>query len=278
MKNLKTISVLFSILFALNSNAQSEKGFYASINSGYNLGTGNVDAYSSMVLGIGNSTQLDASTYQNEYVRINFGSGLNVGASVGYMFSKNLGLEMGANYLFGVNIEGNATELSGDYHNANASAKMIQLKPTMVFRAGYEKINPYAKVGMIIGSGKITNSQNQKDGVDIYKQTIEFDGGMPIGFHASIGTLYKLNEKVSIFGELNLISLEYAPEKARVTESFKNGIDQLPTMTVREKEVEFVESITDSAAPSNPNESSKVPKIPFSFSSFGLNIGLQYQF
>lgn len=49
-------------------------------------------------------------------------------------------------------------------------------------------------------------------------------------------------------------------------------------MTIREKEIEFVDTYTDSSAPSNPNEPSKTPKLPFSFSSFGLNIGLQYQF
>ncbi len=278
MKSLKTISILFSILFAINVNAQSDKRFYVSLNSGYNLGTGNTDAYSSIILGIANSTQIDASTYQQEYLKINFGKGFNAGANLGYVFTKNIGLELGVNYLFGGKTESKQTDLSGNYSNTEAFAKMIQIKPTLVFRAGYDKINPYAKVGMIIGSGKITNTRNEKNGVDVFKETIEFDGGIPIGFHASLGTLYKLNEKVSIFGELNLISLEYAPEKSRFTESFKNNIDQLPTMTVREKEVEFVESITDSAAPSNPNEASKAPKIPFSFSSFGLNVGLQYQF
>ncbi len=279
--NFKTISALLLVLFSMGVQqvkAQTDKGFYASLNSGYNVGTGNIDVYSSMILGIANSTQIDASTYQQEYLKINFGKGFNAGANLGYVFTKNIGLELGVNYLFGGKTEGKQTDLSGNYSNTEAFAKMIQIKPTLVFRAGYDKINPYAKVGMIIGSGKITNTRNEKNGVDVFKETIEFDGGIPIGFHASLGTLYKLNEKLALFGELNLVSLEYAPEKGKFTESFKNGVDQLPTMTIREKEIEFVDTYISSGAPSNPNEALKTPKIPFSFSSFGLNIGLQYQF
>lgn len=278
MKNFKSISIFFSIFFSLIANAQSDKGFYASVNTGYNIGTGNVDRYNSMILGIGNSTQIDASTYQIEYLKINFGKGLNAGATLGYMFNKNMGFELGVNYLFGGKNEGHGTELSGDYFNAEASAKMIQIKPTIIVRSGFNKINPYAKVGMVIGSGKITNTHNQKNGADLYNDTSEFYGGMPIGFHANIGTLYKLNEKLSLFGELNLVNLEYAPKKGRLTESFKNGVDQLPSMTVRQKEVEFVTTITESSEPSNPNEPGKSSKIAFTFSSIGLNVGLQYHF
>ena len=274
----KSISILFLIFVSLIATAQSEKGFYASVNTGYNIGIGNVDRYNSMILGIGNSTQIDASTYQMENLKINFGKGINAGATLGYMFNKNTGFELGVNYLFGGKNEGHGTELSGDYFNAEASAKMIQIKPTIIVRSGFNTVNPYAKVGMVIGSGKITNTHNQKNGADFYNDTSEYYGGMPIGFHASIGTLYKLNEKLSLFGELNLVNLEYAPKKRQLTESFKNGVDQLPSMTVRQKELEFVTTITDTAEPSNPNEPGKSSKIAFTFSSIGLNVGLQYHF
>ena len=117
-----------------------------------------------------------------------------------------------------------------------------------------------------------------KDGTNIYSKTLVLDGGMPIGFRASIGTLYKLNEKLSLFGEINLVSLEYAPNKGSITDSTKNGTSNLSTLTVKDKEIEFVDNFVDTSAPSNPNVSSKYPIIAFSFSSIGLNLGLQYQF
>jgi hypothetical protein len=278
MKNLKTISVLFSIFFSLMSNAQSEKGFYASINSGYNIGTGNVDYYQAMIVGMVSSNETSATTNTTELVKANLGKGLNVGVNFGYMFTKNMGFELGGNYLLGGEIKASNTSYTGNYSNSEISAKMIQIKPTLVFRSGFDKLNPYAKVGMVIGSGKITNTQDDKNGANFSTQTVELDGGMPIGFHASLGTLYKLTDKLSLFGELNLISLHYAPKKGHITEATENGVDQLPSLTVEQKEIEFIASFTETGAPSNPNEPSKNPLIDFSFSSFGLNIGLQYQF
>jgi outer membrane protein W len=281
MKNFKTISLLLVVLFAIGSqqvNAQSDKGFYASVNSGYNLGTGNVNYYQAMLLGLYNSNEITATTNTTELVKSNLGKGFNIGANFGYMFTKNIGFELGANYLVGAKIKSAQTSYTGDYANSEVSAKMIQIKPTLVFRAGYDKINPYAKVGMVIGSGKIINTQNDKNGVDFSTKILELDGGTPIGFHGSIGTLYKLNSKLALFGELNLVSLEYAPKKGQITTATKNGVDQLPTKAVEDKEIEFIDSFVSTGAPSNPNEPSKTPKLPFSFSSMGLNIGIQYQF
>jgi opacity protein-like surface antigen len=278
MKNLKKIFILFSIFLSFFTNAQSDKGFYTSLNCGYNLGTGNPDYYQSAVLGIVNTNQITSTTSTTEILKLPLGKGINVGANFGYMFNKNLGFEVGVNYLLGGTTTANQTNYNGDYGNSEVSAKMIQIKPSIVFRAGFDKINPYAKVGMVIGSGKITNTQIEKNLANLYVDTREFSGGTPIGFHSGLGLLFKLNEKLSLFGELNLVSLEYAPNKAIFTESTKNGIDQLPTKTNQQKETEFLESFTDTGAPSNPNEPSKSPKLPFSFNSFGVNIGLQYHF
>lgn len=278
MKNSKTIAILFSIFFSLMSNAQSDKGFYASFNSGYNVGTGNANFYQAMILGLANQNETSSTTSTTELVPITLGKGLNIGANLGYMFNKNMGFELSANYLLGGKTKGSSTSYTGNYTYSEVSAKMIQIKPTLVFRAGYDKVNPYAKVGMVIGSGKITNTQDDKSGTDISFSTMELNGGMPIGFHASLGTLYKLTDKLSLFGELNLVSLEYAPKKGVVTELTENGVNVLPTLTVREKEIEFIETFTDTGAPTNPNEPSKVGIVPFSFNSFGLNIGLQYHF
>jgi hypothetical protein len=206
------------------------------------------------------------------------GKGLNAGINFGYMFNKNIGFELGGNYLLGGKINGSYTSYTGDYLNSEVSAKMLQIKPSLVFRSDLDKFNPYAKVGMIIGSGKIINTTVEKDGADLETRTLELDGGMPIGFQASIGTLYKLNEKLSIFGELNLVNLNYAPKKGHITEATLNGINQLPTYTISDKEIEFTSSFTNTGAPLNPNAPSKSPTLDFSFSSFGLNVGLLYQF
>ena len=271
------LGILFAIAMQ-NANAQTEKGFYASIQSGYSHGTGYADLYQSAAFGIGNSNQISATTSTSELVAVNLGKGLNFGGILGYNFTKNIGFELGGNYLIGSKINSASTSYTGNYTNTETSAKMLQIMPSLVFRVGLDKIDPYAKVGMVIGVGKITTSLNDKRGSDITSEIFVLDGGTPIGFRASIGTLYRLNTKLSLFGELNLIGLEYAPKNGISTASTINGIDQLPTKTVQDKEIEFVESYTENGDPSNPNEPSKSPIVAFSFNSVGLNIGLQYHF
>ena len=277
MKNLKSMTILCALFITHFTNAQSDKGFYMNVNSSYNMGTGNVDYLKSSFLGMFNSTETSSSRTE-ELVKVNLGKGINVGANFGYMFTKNIGFELGANYLLGSKIKASQTSYTGDYGNSEIYAKMIQINPTLVFRSGFEKINPYAKVGMVLGSGKIINNQNHKNGEDVTNTTLELDGGTPIGFHASIGTLYNINNKIALFGEVNLVSLEYAPKKGNFTKYIKNGEDILPLLQTRVKEVEFSDSFTETGEESNPNEPSKAAFIPFSFSSFGINVGIQYQF
>jgi opacity protein-like surface antigen len=278
MKNIQIKSLLFFISFSVMSFAQSDKGFYVSINSGYNFGTGNPDYFQSAVLGIIESNQTSATEGTSAFNKIPLGKGVNVGANFGYMFTKNLGFELGANYLFGGKTTANQKSYTGDYSTSHVFAKMIQIKPTLVFRAGFEKLNPYAKVGLAIGSGKIYNTQIEKSGADINIDEFVFEKGIPIGFTAGLGAQYSINNKIALFGELCLVSIEYAPDKGALTLSTKNGVDQLPSKTIKQKELEFVSSFVETGAPSNPNEPSKQVRLPFSFNSFGFNVGLQYQF
>ena len=272
----KTIILLALVSITQTIVAQTEKRFYVNTNFGYNIGTGNTNTYQSSLLGIVSGSETSATTSNYKVEKINLGQGLSFGLNFGYMFNKSFGLECGANYLLGAKIKGSTTSYNGNYSNSEIEAKMFQFKPALVFRGGFEKINPYAKVGMVIGSGKIISTQNFKDGPNLETGTLELYDATPIGFHASIGTLFALNSKFSVFGELNLVSLEYSANKGKVTQSIRNGVDVLPSLTVREKELEFIDT-QSSPGISDPNQPNKTFKIPLSLNSFGFNIGLQYQ-
>lgn len=277
----KKINTLLVLLFAMamqQTHAQNEKGFYTNLNTGYSMGTGKANTAAAYTLQIVNGTETSSSVSTQEIPKINLGQGLNAGATFGYMFNKIIGLELGANYLMSSKINTSQTSYTGDYRNYEISAKMVQLKPTLVFRGGFDKINPYGKIGLVIGSGKIILESDFKDGTDTFNTTLEINEGMPIGFQATLGTLYKINDKFSLFGELDMISLSYAPKKGEYTEYVKNGSDRLPTMSVSVREIEFVDSFTSTGLPSSPTQPDKVPAVPFSFSSIGINIGVQYQF
>jgi hypothetical protein len=79
MKSSKSILILFSFFFSILTTAQSEKGFSTRVNSGNNIGVGNVNYLHALITGIANVDETSASTSTTERIKINLGKGLNVG-------------------------------------------------------------------------------------------------------------------------------------------------------------------------------------------------------
>jgi len=272
----KLVGSLALILATISTQAQTEKGAYAQFNFGYNQGINGKDTGAAYIYSLYNFTEVNATTKKTELANVGLGKGIHIGADFGYMFNKNVGAELGISYLLGGKISTSQTYLSGNYGNQETSSKMLQIKPTLVLAAGFEKINPYAKIGVVIGSGKITTEGTGKIGGNITNYTYEYSKGTPIGFQGSVGALYKLNSKIGLFGELTFINLSYAPKKGSLTKYTKNGVDQLPGLDVDDKEIVFEDSI--STGPNDPNAPQKLLKEPFSFDSIGLNVGMRYSF
>ena len=288
-KNFKTNKMKKLILVAATSvalflsqdiSAQAEKGAYVSINAGYGFGAGN---NSNEVLGsrwgMFNLTQNTPLTSTSEFANVSLGKGLNFGAAFGYMFNKYVGGELGISYLMGGKSDAKQTFLSGDYINDSVEAKMLQIKPTLVISGGFSKINPYAKFGIVIGVGTSVNiEREERDGTDLYMNKTEFSGTTSIGFQGGAGLLYSLNDKISLFGELNLVNLSYSPEKASFTEYTLNGVNVLPALDVSDKEIRFSDTIVSNAGPSNPTIPTQELKTTFNLGSLGLNFGMRYNF
>jgi hypothetical protein len=253
------------------------QGAYLNVNSGYSTSMS-----SQNLSGFENST-FDSYSMKSEQINFSFGKGLNFGADFGYMFNKNLGAEIGVSYLIGGNTI--STRTQPNYTSEmTISSKMLRINPSLVITSGFEKINPYAKFGLILGSGYVISSSNQEisgfSGQQSSYQSFKLSGGIAIGLTSGIGALYKINDKLSFFGELNMINLSYAPTKGIKTDFRIDGVDMLPSLTTRQKETEYLDSFTLTSSNSNPptSEPSKELKQKLPFGSFGLNIGLRVNF
>jgi hypothetical protein len=277
-KLLLSVFVLTSILTNTSAQAQ-EKGFYASLNTGYNFGAStNKDYQYGEFLEFYNYTT-DASGESNyEAIALSLGKGLNVNASFGYNFTKNIAVELGINYLLGSETTALQTNASSNFRSESKfSAKMLQIKPTLVLSAGYDKINPYAKFGVVIGTGKANLEVSGTSTGFSTNSNYELSEGTPIGFHGGIGLTYSLNSKISLFGEITSVNLNFSPKKGKLTEATVNGVDQLPLMDVEDKEIDFVDTFYTGTVTS-PNQPSKSPAFALPFSSLGLNVGVKYNF
>ena len=284
-----TVLMIFVIsFFANNLFAQKSRGttnvpqkpivttttapqkFFVTVNAQYGFRTKN--SYNDY-----NYTETSTKTTA-ENINSSLGNGLNAGGALGYMFTKNIGAEVGISYFSGD--KNKKTVIFTNYKSSvTHSSNMLQINPSLIISAGLKKINPYAKFGYMIGSGSILREYNENKNGDITLMKFKYTDGLALGLNASVGVLYSLNDNISLFGQVNMTDMTYAPTKGERTEWTVNGVDQLPNATVNQKQIEYVDSYTeDSNNPQPDSQPYKDLKRYYPFNSFGFSLGLKYGF
>jgi hypothetical protein len=282
MKTKRSTTCFIAILVALFTGNVFAQKSYVSFNAGYGakMGSQNLeDFYNYTYSTTGDFEYEYTSTHKNEQINLSLGKGLNLGGSFGHMFNKNIGAELGISYLLGGKTEAKDTyTYNGEQYGTTKyiiSAKMLRIVPTLVVTTGMEKLNPYAKFGVILGTGSVKYEYKDDEDGDIEIREMKMKGGLAMGLNTAIGVTFDFSEKMSFFGEINMVNMTYAPKKGEVTKATYNGIDELADMTTSEKEIEFVKSYTvSSAEPPSDSEASKELSRKLPFGSIGLNIGI----
>ena len=266
----KATLVLGLSMMAINGFAQ---GMYGSVRVGYNFPSG--------AQTLSTNTTTTATTDISEPVDISLGQGVNVAATFGYSLSDNIAAELGVNYL----LSSAQTAIDNDetrprIRTEEYAGTMIQINPALVFSIPMDgSLQPYAKVGAVLGIGStkytFTNDDISNNNLDI--EEWKFSGGLGLGFNTGFGAYYSLNDKMKLFGELNITSLTYAPTKGELITATSNGADQLPGLDTIDKEIIFVDRVDNNANIPNasPDEALKM-KLPYG--SVGINVGINISF
>jgi len=242
---------------------------YISFGAGYSFKASSINAVNFYNTSMGNNS----ITY--EQINLSLGSGLNAGGALGMYFNKNIGLDFGINYLLGTKTTA-TDEFVGGKTELTYSGNLLRLNPSLVFRAESNKYKPYARFGVIVGKGSINAQYKEVDAGDVLLLKLKLNGGLSFGFSSAVGMDYVLNEKISLFGEINAVNMSYAPSKGKVTEANFNGVDDLPNMTTSEKEFEYLNSYTEKFNSTPPDsEPTKALKVKYPFGSIGLNMGVK---
>jgi len=272
-KYVKIVSFVFAIsLFANNLFAQ---GIYAKINAGYglNMSSQNIDYFDCI------NYTIDTVSASYEQANTSLGKGFVVEGAVGYMFNKYVGAELGVSYLLGSKTTTKQV-LYGSIRNNSLSANMLRINPSVVFAVSFDEFDTYAKLGLIIGFGKIMYEDDYtSSGGIVLTEKMVLNGGLAWGLNAGVGAIYSISKMLSLFGEVNMVNLSYSPTKGKLTESILNGTNRLPNMTTREKEIDFVDNYsTNAAIATTHSEPRKELKESFPFGSVGINAGIQIKF
>ncbi|MFH0761046.1 MAG: outer membrane beta-barrel protein [Bacteroidota bacterium] len=271
MKNYFKIA-LFAFAISLCVNNLSAQGIYAKINAGYGLkmSSQNINYFHFI------NYTVDTVSSSYERVKTSLGKGFIFEGAVGYMFNKNIGAELGTSFHLGAKTKTEQT-LYGSERNNCLSANMLRINPAVVISCGFDKINPYAKFGLIVGFGKIRYEDDYTSSAGmVVSEKMELNGGAAFGLSAGIGVTYNISKMLLWFGEINTATLSYAPTRGLLTESIFDGTDRLADITTSVKRIEFVDSYTTGLNyPYVDTAPRKELKESFPFGSAGICVGIK---
>jgi opacity protein-like surface antigen len=257
---------LFVVLAAAVGTESFSQNFYINPEIGYSFGTGrqNIDDY-----------YFDGTSESASQLVYSLGQGFNFGAGFGYMFNDNIGVELGVNYLMGSKSDYSVLDSDG-VTNISLKGNMLRFTPAFVLMLDGESVRPYSKVGLVLGTGKVTSESSSTFSSSEAKQKVELTGNLAPGFSASVGMLFPLNDRIELFGEFNFISMSYAPQKGKMVEATVGGQDVLENLSTSEKEVEFVDSyFISNVSNEDRNSPTKDLKQYLPFSNVGLRAGVR---
>ncbi|OIP02288.1 MAG: hypothetical protein AUJ97_06135 [Bacteroidetes bacterium CG2_30_32_10] len=215
------------------------------------------------------------------------GNGVYANVSWGHLINKNVSFELGLGYEYGIKIkrmeiQTNSPDSITDQMFSYQS-KMFYICPSLVFKTDFEKINPYARIGMLIGKPSYT--ENIDITVESYMGQIpenivtEYNGGIGLGINSALGVDVKLSDKMIFYAECNIIDMTYAPKKSEITTYQINNVDRLQNLPMRDKEIEYVYLYEDVASQTNNQDQPKKElKFKMPYGSVGANIGIKMRF
>ncbi len=270
---LHTKCIALATLLSLVGYSSYGQGSYVKLDVGYGL---------QMTGTYGVEKELYSQDFSSfEYKKSSYGAGFNFGGTFGYMFNKNIGLEMGLSYLMGATQKAEFVFISRFGNSTTkyeAQGNMLRMMPSITFTPGYQVLNPYVRFGMIVGMGSMMVSLEEFEDDDLYLVKLKYNGGISLGHLSSLGATLKTGENAGVFFELNVINMNFSPSKSELIEASINGKSELHEYTTSEKETRFVSSYESSVGNNSSSEPAKAPKFSLPFGSINLNIGFKYAF
>jgi hypothetical protein len=298
----------------------SSQGFYVSAGLGYGLSAvpnnmgqevNSTQTFTHTYTWNGATNDFDLAqegTFNSKSIKStgSYGKGFQAAATVGYMFTENIGAELGIGYLVGAKLNTykeeinntkitnhfdlitpanntTVTELSNSISEKNSSSQMLRFIPAIRITAGKGKVKPYLKLGLVVGlttkykSTSVNNFTN--NGVlKITEQENKITGGVSLGFAGGLGVNYTISNNLGIFAEFGLITQNWSPRKTEFTKYTIDGVDQLPGLTTSSKESEYENDYTINYSNISTDEPGKILKIHLPFSSVAISVGVTYAF
>ncbi len=291
---LKT-AIIFMAIVGLTPSLSAQK-FYFELKPAYRLAATGSSSTDYEIVNDYRTGQSASSIKANTKGNMSNGKGLYLGGNFGYQLADHIAVDLGLGYQMGLVSGINSmyreyVYIYNDYTLTNREeqsiyGQMFHVVPGLRINTGGETFDLYTRFGLVAGVGKLYGESVDVDqtydyGTDKVNTTKvekknDYYGGMAFGYQAALGMAYKIG-RAAIFAEVDLTALSYSPTKSKYTFYTKNGIDQLPSMSVTEKETVYEKEYSISSSDvNNPDEPSKQAAFKSPMGSLGINIGFRF--
>lgn len=261
-----------------NDAGNPVKGFFARLALGYAFPQAGMSQINGQ--GIKGSESLNGNTLVVSQKTVSFGQGPSLRVAGGYQFNKSIAAELGFHGV--LSPEFNYTSVDGSLRNYEWKTKAqgpMYVVPAFVFSKGTEW-RIYGRAGIAFPvTNKMTQDLKQTSTTSgsVTEMTFETEFFFKPGLEGSLGVGHPLNQHLSIEAELSLISRNANVSRTELTKYTIDGLDGLPAFSTNQKVTEYSRDYEYTFPPS-ASEPAKAPTYAVPFSSFGVNVGVRWNF
>lgn len=224
------------------------------------------------------------------------GAGFKGNITAGYMFNNYIGAEVGFNYFSGYDKTIGKLTSPQIQSEEVAYLKGLDIVPAIYLTPGFSKLNPYARIGLIIptaGKLHIETNVNQTngggEGTDIHVNALsEVESKFSVGFVGALGVTYPIGPKWQVFGEVEFKNLSIKSKSAEIVDYRTTAVtdgqavlvpgQQLADLPVNEKKFIFTDEFTQGPGEPDPNSPRRIPTQYVNVGGIGVNVGIRYSF
>lgn len=269
--------LLFIVFLIFVAGSVQSQGFYLRAAVGGGFGA-------SPSLNMLYKYEADGVNQTLEVVPVDLGTGINGGIAFGYMFKKYFGAELMLSEFWGLNILGDSlVNIQGvASEKVRVAGNLLSLTPSVVISAGLEKVNPYARVGLLIGALPLISVEdsynlttpNQTQNIETM---MRYYGGASLGYSISGGVDFNLNDLIALYVELSFMHSTWSPPYSEIVSYEIDGEDQLSTLTEKQKKTEYYLSLdlNEEIPDDSPDKSLRET---YYFSTVGAMFGVKFKF
>lgn len=193
-----------------------------------------------------------------KFVGANLAKGLTPAGAVGFMFTPNIGIELGAAYSLGsenpYTTTVNVSTTAAVNVKTITQSKLLTVTPAIKLRANIlgERAALYSRFGVVLPvSGYTGNDITRVDPTPAGPRTTvvfaKTKGQATMGLGGALGAEVKLFGGVFLWGEVNAQALRIWANTTTIETYTVNGQDALAALKVYDKETVYVESLSNTS-------------------------------